>query len=153
VPIDAPPDLAALAAGVARAKRDYQACRYSEVTSDLPELLTRLQAACAILNDPARRQACTRSAEAHHAAASILLKPADHGLGWLAADRSMQAAQASEDPVTIASSARIVAHAMMNSGHLRMAATTAGTFAASFDHDTSSHDPESLSVYGSLLLR
>jgi hypothetical protein len=145
--------MSALAAGVARAKRDYQACRYSDVTRDLPELLTRLQAACAILDDPARFQASTLSAEAYHVAASILLKAGDQGLGWLAADRSMQAARASEDPVTIASSARIVTHAMMSSGHLRAATSTAATLAASMDRDVSSHDPESLSVYGSLLLR
>ena len=75
------------------------------------------------------------------------------GPGWLAADRSMQAAGASEDPVTIASSARIITHAMMNSGHYKAAASTASTLAASFDHDVAAHDPESLSVYGSLLLR
>ena len=101
----------------------------------------------------ARSQACTLSAEAHHVAASILFKAGDQGLGWLAADRSMQAARASEDPVTIASSARIVTHAMMSSGHYKAATDTASTLAARFDHDVSAHDPESLSVYGSLLLR
>jgi hypothetical protein len=152
-PTDGPPDLSALAAGVVRAKRDYQACRYAQVTRELPKLLTRLQGACAILEDSARLRAFTLSAEAYHVAASVLLKAGDQGLGWLAADRSMQAARASEDPVTIASSSRIATHAMMNSGHMRAAATTASTLAATFDHDVSSHDPESLSVYGSLLLR
>ncbi len=149
----APPDLIALAAAVARAKRDYQACRYSDVTRDLPALLTRLQTACAVLGGQDRLQACTLSAEAHHVAASILIKAGDQGLGWLAADRSMQAAGASEDPVTIASSARIITHAMMNSGHYKAAADTASALAARFDHDMAAHDPESLSVYGSLLLR
>jgi len=86
--LDAPPDLAALAAAVARAKRDYQACRYSAVTKDLPALLSHLQAACGVLDGQARLQAYTLSAEAHHVAASILLKAGDQGLGWLAADRS-----------------------------------------------------------------
>ena len=65
----------------------------------------------------------------------------------------MQAARACEDPVTIASSARILTHAMMAGGHPRAAATTARAQAASFDHEVASHDPETLSVYGSLLLR
>ena len=150
---DTPPDLSAIAAAVARAKRDYQACRYSDVTRGLPELLTRSQAACAILGGQDRLRACTLSAEAHHVAASILIKAGDQGLAWLAADRSMQAARESEDPVTIASSARIVTHAMMNSRHYKAAASTASTLAARFDHDMPAHDPESLSVYGSLLLR
>ncbi|HUY48152.1 MAG TPA: helix-turn-helix domain-containing protein [Streptosporangiaceae bacterium] len=151
--IDAPPDMAALAAAVARAKRDYQACRYADVTRDLPPLLTRLQAACAVLDAPARFRAYTLSAEAHHVAASVLLKVGDQGLGWLAADRSMQAARASQDPVTVASSARIVTHAMMSGGHLGAATSTASNLAARLDHDVPSHNPESLSVYGSLLLR
>jgi transcriptional regulator with XRE-family HTH domain len=151
--LDAPPDLATLAAAVARAKRDYQACRYSDVTKDLPALLSHLQAACCVLDGQARLQAYTLSAEAHHVAASILLKVGDQGLGWLAADRSMQAARASDDPLTIASSARIITHAMMNSKHYTAATDTASTLAANLDRDVPSHDPESLSVYGSLLLR
>jgi hypothetical protein len=150
---DEPPDLPSLAAAVARAKRDYQACRYSEVTEHLPALLGRVQAACAVLDGQDLSQAYTLSAEAHHVAASILFKVGDHGLGWLAADRSMQAARASEDPVTVASSARIVTHALMGSKHYKAATDTASTLAAKFDHDVSAHDPESLSVYGSLLLR
>ena len=147
------PDLSSLAAAVARAKRDYQACRYSSVANDLPALLSRLQEACALLDGQAQLQAYTLSAEAHHVAASILLKAGDRGLGWLAADRSMQAARASEDPVTIASSARIITHAMTDSKHYKAATDTAGTLAAQLDRDVSAHDPESLSVYGSLLLR
>ncbi len=42
---------------------------------------------------------------------------------------------------------------MMNSGHLGAATSTASSLAASLDRDVSTHDPESLSVYGSLLLR
>ena len=100
-----------------------------------------------------RNQPYTLSAEAHHVAASALFKVGDQGLGWLAADRSMQAPRASEDPVTVASSARIVTHALMGSKHYKAATDTASTLAARFDHDVSAHDPESLSVYGSLLLR
>lgn len=148
-----PADIRLLAADVAQAKRAYQACRYSEVTKDLPALLARLQAACAALGGQTLLEARTLSAEAHHVAASILLKRGEQGLGWLAADRSMQAARASQDPVTIASSARIITHAMTSSGHLKAAASTASTHAARLDRDVASHDPESLSVYGALLLR
>jgi transcriptional regulator with XRE-family HTH domain len=146
------PDVTSLAFEVAQVKRSYQACRYATVTRDLPALITRLQAACALLPGPGRLQAYTLSAEAHHVAARILLKAGDHGLGWVAADRSMQAAHASEDPVTIGSSARIIAHAMMASGHLAAAAATAAAQAERLDRAIDGHDPASLSVYGSLLL-
>jgi transcriptional regulator with XRE-family HTH domain len=151
--IGTPADIRLLAADVAQAKRGYQACRYAEVTRDLPALLARLQDACAALGGQVLLDARTLSAEAHHVAASILLKRGEQGLGWLAADRSMQAARASDDPVTIASSARIITHAMTSSGHLKAAAATASTHAARLDRVVASHDPESLSVYGALLLR
>jgi hypothetical protein len=54
-------------------------------------------AACVVPDEPIRLRAFTLSAEAHHVAASVLLKAGDPGLGWLAADRSMQAARASHD--------------------------------------------------------
>jgi hypothetical protein len=151
--IHAAPDLTTLSAAVSRAKRSYQACRYSDVLQELPPLLTGLLAACAVLDSDARLQAHTLSAEAYQVAGSILLKLGDPGLAWLAADRSMQAARTSQDPVTIGSSARIITHAMMNGGHHRAAADTASSLAAALDRDVSRHDPESLSVYGSLLLR
>jgi hypothetical protein len=75
------PDVPSLVAAVAQAKRDYQACRYSAVARSLPALISRSQAACAALDGQTRRQACTLSAEAHHVAASILLKAGDQGLG------------------------------------------------------------------------
>lgn len=150
---DAPPDLAALSAAVARAKRDYQACRYAEVINGLPGLLTRVHAACAVLAGDRQAQAHTLSAEAHHVAASILLKLGDHGLAWLAADRSLQAARSSCDPLTVGSSARIITHALTSNGHRGAAATTASSFAERLGRDLPAHDRESLSVYGSLLLR
>ena len=48
--LDALPDLEALSAAVASAKRDYQACSYSHVINGLPGLLARVQAACAVLD-------------------------------------------------------------------------------------------------------
>ena len=87
-----PAEFSALIKAVAIAKRAYQACRYTEVMSQLPTLLPALQAACDNLDGDARLRACALSADAYHVAASVLLKQDDHGLAWLAADRSMRAA-------------------------------------------------------------
>ena len=151
--LDALPDLEALSAAVASAKRDYQACRYSRVINGLPGLLARVQAACAVLTGERQSRAYTLSAEAHHVAASILLKLGDHALAGLAADRSIQAARSSSDPLTVGSSARIVTHALASSGHHAAAASTASGFAQRLERDVPAHNGESLSVYGSLLLR
>ena len=148
-----PPDIAALTEAVDTARRHYQGCHYSELIGRLPQLLAQLHAACMSLDGPAQKQAFTLTADAHHVAAGLLLKLGDEGLAYLAADRSMRAAEASEDPVTVGASARIVTHALMNGKHLQAAVSTASRYASRLDHDMAAHTPESLSVYGSLLLR
>ncbi len=148
-----PTDLGALSAAAADARRWYQACRYSELTSQLPDLLARLHSACLSLDGDAGSLALALSADAYHVAAGFLLKLDDQGLAYLAADRSMRAAMASKDPVTVGASARIITHALMNGGHLGAAVSIARSHAEQLDRDVSSHTAESLSVYGSLLLR
>ena len=149
----AAPDLAALRRAVAVAKRDYQACRYNDVIGYMPRLLTGVRAAQGRLSGDRLSHAAALSAEAHHVAASILLKLGDQGLAWLAADRSLQAAQASGDPLTVASSARIITLALTSSGHRAAAANTASRYAQQLGRDTHAKDPEFHAVYGSLLLR
>jgi transcriptional regulator with XRE-family HTH domain len=151
--LDTPPDLKALSTAVVSAKRDYQACRYSQVANGLTRLLTGVQTACTVVTGERQSQVHTLSAEAHHVAASILLKLGDHALAGLAADRSIQAARSSADPLTVGSSARILTHALAGSGHRAAAASTASSFAQRLDRDVPTHDGDSLSVYGSLLLR
>ena len=150
---DRAPDISALTAAVDNARRQYQECHYSELIKYLPALLTRLHAACLALTGEAQNRAFSLSADAHHVAAGLLLKLDDQGLAYLAADRSMRAAQTSGDPVTVAASARIITHTLMSGGHLGTAITTAGNQATRIDHDIPAHTPDSLSVYGALLLR
>jgi hypothetical protein len=83
----------------------------------------------------------------------LLLKLDDQGLAYLAADRSMRAAETSGDPVTVAASARIITHTLMAGGHLGAAITTASSHAERLDHNMPAQTSDSLSVYGSLLLR
>ena len=153
IPPPGPPDARTLAAEVDAVRRAYQACRYSELARQLPGLLARLDSACAMLAGDARSKACALSADAHHVAAGLLLKLDDQGLASLAADRSMRAAEASGDPVTIGASARIITHTLMSGGHLPTAVSAASSHAARLDHDMESGTPDSLSVYGALLLR
>jgi len=138
---------------VSAAKRNYQSCRYSTVIDKLPRLLADLRTASKNSEGDTRLRFEALSAEAYHVAASILRKLDAKGLAWMAADRSMQAARNSQDPTVIASSARIITHALMNDGHYGAATTTASTFAQRLNRDIDQHTPASLSVYGSLLLR
>ena len=151
--LEAPPDIRALAIAADDARRQYQACRYSDLIPHLSGLLGRLGAACQLLDGDKQLRAFALSADAHHVAAGLLLKLDDRGLAAVAADRSMRAALASQDPVTVGASARIITHTLMDGGHLAAAITTASSQAQRLDHDIAAHTPESLSVYGSLLLR
>lgn len=148
-------DAQAVAYEVAAAKRSYQACRYASLTRSLPGLIDSVQAACAsAAGDAQRRRAETMSADVHHVAASLLLKHADGGMAWIAADRSMRAARRTGDPVIIASSARIVVHALM-ANHRHTSAAATGTHIAETltDELRGRPSPELLSVHGALLLR
>jgi transcriptional regulator with XRE-family HTH domain len=148
-----PADLRTLTMAVANAKRAHQSCQYAEVMSQLPTLLPILQAACHDLDGDARLRAYALSADTYHVAASVLLKLDDHGLAWLAADRSMRAATLSQEPLAVGTSARIITHALTDDGHFGAATTVAGTYARRLAADVRNPTPDSLSVYGSLLLR
>ena len=146
-------DLAALAGATSNARRQYQACRYAELITSLPNLLAELHEVCDTIGGGDRLHAYALSADAHHVAAGLLLKLDEQGLASIAADRSMSAAQASEDPVTVGASARIVTHALMAGGHMPAAVSVASSHATQLDREVPAHNPASLSVYGSLLLR
>jgi transcriptional regulator with XRE-family HTH domain len=146
-------DIGALAASVDAARAHYQDCRYTQLAGSLAGLLKTLKASCAALDGDGRDRARALSADAHHVAAGLMLKRGDLGLATLAADRSMRAALASGDPVAVAASARIITHALMSGGHLAAAVATATSYASRLDLDLPGQTPESLSVYGALLLR
>jgi len=65
----------------------------------------------------------------------------------------MSAALASQDPLTVGASARIVTHALMNSGQFTAAISTARNHSLRLDREIKEQTPEFLSVYGSVLLR
>jgi len=152
-PTQEPPGIPALTLSVTRARTHYQACRYAELITRLPYLLAQLDAACGSLDGDGKLRACALAADAYHLAAGILLKTGDHGLAHLATDRSMTAALASQDPLTVGTSARIVTHTLASSGHLPAAIATARNHSQRLDRQTGTQTPESLSVYGSVLLR
>jgi len=86
---------------------------------------SQLDTARRCLDGDNRRRACALSADAYHVAAGFLLETGDPGLAHVATDRSMTAALASQDPLTVGASGRILTHTLMSSGHLAAAVTTA----------------------------
>ena len=145
--------VATLEQSVARMKRAYQACLYDDVAAELPDVITRLGAGEGFVVGDERLRTNALMAQAKHVAASVLLKLDGDAMAAVAANQSLEAAQRSEDPLTIGASARTVTHTLMASGQNaaahQFAADRAARLAADFDGLT----PDAISIYGSLLLR
>jgi hypothetical protein len=146
------PNVSLLSTSVENAWQQYSAGRYSDLAKTLPALLARLNAACSALHGEAQSRAFALCADAHRVASLLLFKLDDQGLAYLAADRCMRAAEASGDPVAVGTGALTIVHTLMGGGHVATAITTASTYAERLDHDMPKHTPESLSVYGNVLL-
>ncbi|MCY9786681.1 XRE family transcriptional regulator [Nocardiopsis sp. EMB25] len=134
------------------AKAGYQACHYTAVAKRLPELLRNLDDAVTGVDGDDLAQVHALRAEAYHVAASLLLKCEERGLSYLAADRSMRAAEESENPAVVGASARAFTRALMRERHYKAATELATSTAERVDSAMDEPTPESLSVYGSLLL-
>ncbi|MBX7268666.1 hypothetical protein KIF24_23350 [Micromonospora sp. Llam7] len=138
---------------VAAAKIDYQACRYELVLDQLVTLLPALEPARTGAQGEQRTRIEVLAADLYHVVGSVLLKVGDRGLALVAAERSTRAAAASEDPVALATSARIMTHALLSNGHNEQAVTLAGNAADVLDRDTRLASADAVAVYGALVLR
>jgi transcriptional regulator with XRE-family HTH domain/tetratricopeptide (TPR) repeat protein len=135
------------------AKKLYQACAYDRLGIHLPPLLAGLAAAQHEAASRRLPRIYEAAAAAYHVVASLLLKNGDHPMALLAAERSIQHARASSDPVTIAASTRIMAHALARNGHTQHAIAVAQRAAQQLERDHSLTSPDAASVYGALLLQ
>jgi hypothetical protein len=144
---------AALLQEATDAKQLYQACDYDKLRVHLPPLLAALAAAQQEADSSRLPQIYTAGAVTYHVVASLLLKDGDHPIALLAAERSIQHARASCDPVTIAASTRIMASALASNGHTRHAAAVAQRAAQQLERDHGLTSPDATSVYGALILQ
>src|SRR5207248_2597647 len=85
---------------------------YQAIGVLLPDLIRDCQAAAWQLDGEAERDAKAWLAWTYQLTAATAFKLADAGLGWVAADRSIQLAEQTEDLTLIGSAARRVAHAL-----------------------------------------
>ena len=84
---------------------------------------------------------------------AVAIKFGDTGLAFTAADRSVAAAERSEDPVTMAAAARHLADAMTHYGQARAAAEFAVASAVRLEGDLTGRGADGLSVLGMLYLK
>jgi hypothetical protein len=131
----------------------YQACQYQEALQLAPGLAGGLgELACAALGGEDQRIHRVL-ADTYHVIASIMLKLGDEVLAVLAAQRSLEAAQATADPVTVACSGRAMTHALMSAGHTDRGISVAITLGDALRRSPAGSTPSGLSAHGALMLR
>jgi transcriptional regulator with XRE-family HTH domain len=149
------PTPAPVAVRVEQAWNDYQGGRLGSVIAALPALLQTAQE----LEDRAARREEDRhdcwavSARTHHLAATTLAKIGESDISWLAAERAMQAADASDDPLVLASAARSGTHALLANGRYEAAMSLGDTTATWLAPRVGENDPAALSLLGMIHLR
>ncbi|MET7489803.1 XRE family transcriptional regulator [Streptomyces sp. NPDC005538] len=97
------PSAEALDADFARARADFDACRYAGLAVRLPRLI---RAGHALTANGDGADHCSRLAQTYLVATRMLVKLDEQQLGWMAADRARQLAEASGDALAVAECAR-----------------------------------------------
>lgn len=147
------PNLAKLERLVRYGWMAFQASNYQAIGTLLPELIRDCQAAAWQLDGDAERQAKAWLAWTYQLTAATANKLGDAQLGWLAADRSIQLAEQTEDLTLIGNAARRVAHALSATAHSSDAVQLVRTAADRLSPHLATAGPAFLSAYGMLLLK
>jgi transcriptional regulator with XRE-family HTH domain len=135
---------------------DYQTGRVSKVLAKLPSLIhtaQHLEDTSAGQSSDIRRRCLAGSARVHHLATTSLIRVGQVELAWIAAERAMQAADRSDDPLVLASAARAGTHALLAVGRYGDALDLGTAATRWLQPRLATNDPTALSLYGMLHLR
>jgi hypothetical protein len=146
-----PVPLPVLRQRVDRAWAAFQTSRYSILGPQVPQLLEASQLAAWELDGDAKLRASGLLAESYQLAAILLLKLGESNAAWVAADRGILAAERAEDPLVVASGARILAYAVLGAGHFAKAKDLTISAAGVLESGLGRASPAHLSLYGALL--
>jgi len=151
-PINDAPTLPDLDRDVSALWDAYQASRFAYVTARLPGLLGRAQAATEAYDGDDQVRALRLLGLAYQLAAVQLTKLGEAPLAWIAADRGLNAARATGDPVVTGSLYRSVTHALLSAGRYGEAVRLTEDAAAYLEPGLADPSPEYLSIFGTLFL-
>ena len=145
-----PIPLAALRSATAQARVCFQTARDDQLTA----VLSRLIATAAATRDSAdgdeQAAASALLADAYIVAANFVIKLNDDPFAWTLADRALQAAQAGDDPLTIADGRRAVATVLRRTGRPAKARELLMRAVRDIEPQGCA-SPDQLSMYGTLL--
>jgi len=144
-----PPSTDVLRRRLADVWSGYQDSRFGYVTATLPRLITDAYAAVEHRHEA---KASGVLALTYQLAATTLTKVGETDLAWIAADRGLSAAAASDDPVVLVSVYRAVAHALLSNGRYEEAADVVELASTTIGQDANAVGPGGVSVYGMLFL-
>jgi transcriptional regulator with XRE-family HTH domain len=145
------PSVDQTASRVEGAWEQYQHGRVGRTVALLPDLI---RAAQTLEYDPsAGRGRWAVSARIHHLAATALSKVGESDVSWIAAERAMNAADNSDDPLVLASAARAGTHALLSLGRYGEAIQLGRTARHWLATQIRDGDPAALSLLGMLDLR
>lgn len=132
----------------------WRTSRYprAEVGALLPSLLMETQGAVRVLAGAERRAASAVLAGVYHLAQKLLAYQPAPELVFLAADRSMAAAQEADDPVAIAGSAWYLGHVFRESGQLDQAEGVVKDAAGLLKPGLANASVEHMAMWGSMQL-
>lgn len=142
---------AQLAAQIAAARADYRATRYSQLARRLPNLLAQATAGRATAPTDHQALAAGRVAQAYSVATQFLVKLHDNGMAWATADRAVQAANASADPLVLAEANRLAATVLRRTDHRDGAQRLVLSAAERLQASTGLPDATHTAMYGQLL--
>ena len=149
----AAPDLGALQRAVGEVFDAYQASRYAYVAGRTPLVLADALRASRSAAADDRNRANALLALAYQTAVSVLTKLGETDLAWIAAERGLNAAQQTDNPIVIGSLFRSVAHALHSTGRFQGSVQLVQAAANVLEPQVGSRaDDALLSVYGTLFL-
>lgn len=131
----------------------FQASHFASLGRVVPGLLVDANRAAARHEGDARLASFRLLSMSLQLVEAVAIKFGDTGLAFTAADRSVAAAERSQDPVTMAAAARHLADAMTHHGQPRAAMEFAVAAAGRLEEDLSGRGPDGLSVLGMLYLK
>ncbi|MEU8251786.1 helix-turn-helix transcriptional regulator [Nonomuraea sp. NPDC048916] len=141
-----------LARALATAQRRFAACQYNEVSASLPSLVSAAKAAAVESNGSrAREDALVRLADSYLLMSELAVKINQDDMGWVAADRALEAAKASGQPIAVARASRAIAIAMRRQGRHESAVNVLTRAALNLEIEAAPPTAARLSTYSALL--
>lgn len=148
---DEAPSIGKLTSDLNLAFTAYQQARFTTAATRTSTLLADAWLASRDCDHADRAEVFSVLALSHQVAASVLVKAGESDIAWIAAERGMDAARATDNPAVKGSLIRSIAFSLLATGRLEPAMRLVDSGAIDLQ-DHIGGDDTRLSVYGTLLL-